>query len=400
MKKCILRSLVFGMLFAATATAFAQGGTTGPLTWELNNGTLTISGEGAMPDYEMGIIGEPNTPWNPYTYSITTVVITNGVTSIGNLAFCYCSRLISIAIPNSVTSIGRATFSGCESLISITIPNSVTTIGEYPFSWCESLISINVENGNNSYASEDGVLFNKSKTILIRYPIGKTVETYVIPNSVTNIEDGAFCYCESLTSITIPNDVTNIGIIAFSHCSSLNSVIVPNSVTTIGEGAFHYCRSLPSIIIPNSVISIGERTFASCSRLSLITNLNPVPVEINSNVFEYVKINECTLEVPMTSVSAYQNAEVWKEFNITNVGIETLEPDNIKIYPNPTYDKFTVAFDGVVSIKLHDMLGKEILTQTANGNTEINISHLPKGVYHVHVLSDGKVVGNSKIVKE
>ena len=115
-----------------------------------------------------------------------------------------------------------------------------------------------------------------------------------------------------------------------------------------------------------------------------------------------MRIDTCILKVSANAVSAYQNADVWKEFNIEGIddtGIETIEVGNMQIYPNPTSDKFIVDFDGIVSIKLYDMLGIEVLFQTANGKTEMNISHLPKGVYSVRVLSEDRIIGNSKIVK-
>jgi hypothetical protein len=405
MKKNILL-LGLAMLFSV-ASAFAQGGTTGPLTWNINNEILTISGEGAMPDYGMGLNGEANTPWNYYTSSITTVVITNGVTSIGNLAFWDCRRLISITISNSVTRIGESAFCGCESLISITIPNSVTTVGESAFIWCESLISIDVENGNSSYTSEEGVLFNKSKTILICYPIGKTAETYVIPNSVTTIGDGAFYYCRSLTSVTIPNGVTSIGEAAFSRCRNLLSVTIFNGAKTIGKMAFDGCGRLTSITIPCSVVSIGEMAFSSCSRLISITNLNPVPIEINPDVFKYVKINECTLEVPISSVPAYQNAEVWKEFNITNVGIETIEADVVKTYPNPTsgqliIDNGELTIDNYIIFNITGQMVMQGRGEPVCSPMTINVESLPSGIYFLQIECRDAInrVRTAKFVKE
>ena len=419
--------LVVAMLFSV-ASALAQGGTTGPLTWNLNSGTLTISGTGAMPDYNYG-----GAPWYEYRESIgsivmetgvatigdyafygcsslTSIIIPNSVTTIGDYAFSYCTSLTSVTIPNSVTTIGDYAFSACTSMTSVTIPNSVTTIGGYAFHFCVSLTSvtisnsvttigdyafsyctsltavtipnsvttigdyafqlctsltavtipnsvtwigngtfnsctsltsvtisnsvttigmrafysctsltsvtipnsvttigesafsectsltaIDVESGNNSYASENGVLFDKSKTILICCPAGKT--TYIIPNSVITIGENAFLFCTILTTITIPNSVTTIGGWAFYYCTSLTAVTIPNSVTTIGEGAFYYCTSL-----------------------TLITNLNLVPIAIESNVFEEIDISKCTLTVATSAVSAYEKAEVWKDFKIVGGG--------------------------------------------------------------------------------
>jgi len=149
-------------------------------------------------------------------------------------------------IPNSVISIELWAFYN-TGLTSIMIPNSVTNINR-SFERCSNLISIDVDSNNMAYASEDGVLFNKSKTLLIRYPIGKTDTNYVIPDGVISIVINAFENCVGLTSVTIGNNVTNIGGWAFSGCSNLASVTIGNSVTTIGDFAFVNCISLISII--------------------------------------------------------------------------------------------------------------------------------------------------------
>ena len=155
--------------------------------------------------------------------------IPNSVTRIGKGAFYLCSSLVSIKIPNSVTSIGNDAFGDCRSLTSITIPDSVTSIGNrtgcHAFSWCSSLTNINVSDNNKNYSSIDGVLFNKDKTVIIKYPEGKESKSYKIPNSVTSIGIYAFSdYCSSLTSITIPDSVTSIGEYAFEGCRSLTNI--------------------------------------------------------------------------------------------------------------------------------------------------------------------------------
>ena len=278
------------MLLLGLTVSAQQSGTCGEnLTWTLEDGTLTISGTGDMTNYE----SYNSVPWYSSHSSITSVVISDGVTSIGDFAFSgyssltsvtipnnvtrigygafsVCSRLTSVTISNSVTSIGEGAFYYCKSLTSVTIPNSVTSIGERVFENCSSLTSIKVEAANPAYCDIDGVLFNKDKTTLVIYPVGKTTASYTIPNSVTSIGDRAFSGCSSLTSVTISNSVTNIGNMAFADCRSLTSITIPNNVTSIGQNAFSVCSSLTSVTIGNSVTSIGYGAFSNCSSLTSI----------------------------------------------------------------------------------------------------------------------------------
>ncbi len=138
-----------------------------------------------------------------------TVTLPDGVTSIGKDAFGGCDALKSITIPDSVISIGDKVFAGCTTLENITIPNGVINIENYAFAGCNSLQSINVSEGNSNYLSCGGVLFDKSKSVLIKYPEGEKDTSYIIPDGVTSIGDFAFMYCISLKSITIPENVTS-----------------------------------------------------------------------------------------------------------------------------------------------------------------------------------------------
>ena len=148
---------------------------------------------------------------------------------------------------------------------------SVTSIGFDAFSGCTSLSTINVATGNKNYVSVNGVLYNKDKTAIIRYPAGKKDKNYTIPGSVTSIGSWAFSSCTSLTSITIPNSVTSIGNCAFYYCKNLTSITIPDSVISIGDGAFEYCTNLTSTVIPNGVTSIGRLAFYDCTSLKTVT---------------------------------------------------------------------------------------------------------------------------------
>ena len=404
--------------------------------------------------------------------NLTSITLSNNITDIGNNAFSGCASLISISIPNSVKSIGREAFSGCEKLNTITfsygvasigdlafagcvaltyisLPNSITNIGAGIFAYCTALDSIHVESENNSYASENGILFNKNKTALICCPAGK-MGLYIVPNSVTSIADYAFCSCTNLSSITIPNNLTNIGALAFYRCENLISINIPDNVTSIGTRAFGFCTSLTSItlsnkltnideflfescaslisiIIPDNVIGIGSSAFENCTNLTTITipknitsiqtyafaycnnlkliiNFNPLPIDIHFTVFEGLYKGKCTLKVPINSVSNYKNTDIWKEFNIVDieVGIKNIETIVGKIYPNPTNGQLTIEYsDGACPITteeytIYSVMGQIVMRRDAmHCVSTINVESLANGMYYLKIAD--RVI---KFVKE
>ena len=252
----VLAVLMIASLLPATALAadVVKSGTCGAegdgsnLTWTLDSeGVLTISGSGDMYDY-----GLYSAPW--YFSRVKSAVIADGVTSIGDGAFSYCTSLTSVTIPDSATSIGQHAFRGCESLTSVTIPDSVTSIGNCAFMVCSSLASVTIPDsvtsigncafasctsltgiwvaeGNSHYSSDaSGVLFNKDKTTLVQCP--GAFAAYTIPDSVTSIGADAFRCCTSLTGVTIPDSVTSIGEYAFYDCTSLTLSLIHISEPT------------------------------------------------------------------------------------------------------------------------------------------------------------------------
>ena len=199
------------------------------VTWTLTaDGTLTISGTGAMTDYTY----DSRSPWYSCRTYIKRVVMQQGVTSIGDHAFWDCSGLTSVTIPDGVTSIGDSAFSGCTALTSVTIPGSVTSIGGGAFSGCTSLTSV------------------------------------AIPSSVTEIGGSAFSGCTGLTSVTIPDSVTSIGDSVFSGCTALTAVTISDGVTAIGGSTFSNCIRLAKVTIPKSVTSIGKNAFYYCESIA------------------------------------------------------------------------------------------------------------------------------------
>ena len=204
--------------------------------------------------------------------------VKEGTRIICDEAFWWCESLPDIVIPTSVTSIGDRAFWGCRSLSDIVIPSSVTSIGDCAFGYCSSLKYISIPksviclNANPfadwdgklkclspNFIYEDDVLFNKDKSKIISFR-NQNIESYVIPNSVTSIGDGAFSYCSSLHSVFIPDSVTSIGDCAFWDCSSLSKIVIPSSVTSIGDSAFSECN-IPDNLRRELFCGFGNRIF-------------------------------------------------------------------------------------------------------------------------------------------
>ena len=194
-----------------------------------------------------------------------------GTKIICDSAFSMCNFLTSIIVPNSVTSIGEGAFSGCILLFKIIIPNSVTSIGDLAFMDSKALSHIVISNSVTSIG--DGTFYGCN-----------SLTNIVIPDSVTSIGDIAFSGCRSLSNIVIPDSVTSIGDYVFEGCTSLSNIVIPNNVTSIGSNAFKNCSSLSNIVIPDSVTSIGNGVFSGCLSLKYIS----IPVNViclNGNPF-------------------------------------------------------------------------------------------------------------------
>ncbi|MCL2801470.1 MAG: leucine-rich repeat domain-containing protein [Treponema sp.] len=238
-----------------------------------------------------------------YRTGLSEVTISNRITRIESNTFYGCTNLVSVTIPNSVTRIDVNAFYNCTNLISINIPASVRTLDENIFGNCTSLASITVDQDNTSFASVEGVLFNKAVTELIYFPLAKS-GSYNIPSTVIGIRDFAFSSRTGLTSIRISASVRVIGQNAFFDCTRLTSItvdennanyssadgvlfnkaktelirypraktgryIIPNTVLIIAENAFAGASSLTAVTIPNSVTIIGRTAFAETGLRSL-----------------------------------------------------------------------------------------------------------------------------------
>jgi hypothetical protein len=171
------------------------------------------------------------------------------------------SYIMGIILPSSLVTIGEYAFYGCSSLTSVTIPASVSTIGDSVFDGSRGSYTVHGDNAN--YSSQDGVLFNKNKTTLIRYN-GRKSGAYTIPASVETIGENAFYNCEGLTSVTIPEGVQTIEQYAFMFCTSLTSATISRTVTTIAWSAFSGCPDLTSVTFASgsSIIQANFNEYA------------------------------------------------------------------------------------------------------------------------------------------
>ncbi|MDR1014538.1 MAG: leucine-rich repeat protein [Coriobacteriales bacterium] len=236
--------------FVASGTCGADGDGTG-VAWSLEGGVLTISGTGAMADYEW--VGSP---WYDYRDEIVAVAVGDGVAGIGSYAFSGCTSLASVEVPSA--SIGDQAFSGCTSLASVEIGDGVAEIGDQAFSGCASLASVAIGESVERIGGE-------------AFADCTSLASVAIPPSVAEIGGRAFENCTSLASVEVADGVERIGGWAFSGCTSLASVAIPPSVAGIGDGAFEGCASLASVSIGDGVAEIGDGAFSGCASLASVS---------------------------------------------------------------------------------------------------------------------------------
>ena len=362
----------------AKLTGGAAGDGSG-VTWQLTENTddsstytLKISGSGAMEDYQTS----SSRPWNNFRDQITSVVISPGITSIGDCAFTLFSKLIHVDIADSVISIGDRAFSYCSSLTDIKIPQSVTYIG--------------------------GVVFRE---------------------------------CTNLSSITLSNNITSIGPFAFEKCTNLTSITIPGSVTAIGPNAFENCTNLTSITIPGSVISISRNVFDGCTSLndirysgtseSVISALSQyVPTRVTFNygdkvpeakrmITVFVKTGG-TLTAPTTlpTVSGYEfkgwlteDGELY-DFTVAPTGKFTLYANWEKIpdpkpepKPDPTPETYTLTVKGgTFTYNGGEAMTSASVPVDAEVKVTLNQSAVPEGmVFDLWAMDEASLLGNPAV---
>ena len=317
--------------------------------------------------------------------SLKSVNFPVSLTTIGSAAFNQCG-LTSVIIPNGVTTVEDYAFTGCQNLGSVSIPATLSSIGLFSFAWLGALPYFQVSADNPYFSAIDGVIFNKNLTTLVCYPLGKIGTGYQIPSSVIVIDKSAF------VGSYIPG-------------WSLESVIIPPTVTTLSTSAFYDCENFKSFEIPASVTSIGSSAFYNCKGLTSITvhSTNPIDLSSSSDVFLNVDKVACTLYVPVGSKSAYQSANQWKDFvNIVEMitDVPAVDYTTIKLYPNPVTNGFYIETgEKINAVSVYNLNGTMILSKKVMDNNFIDVNTLESGVYLVKVQTENGII-MKKLIKK
>lgn len=365
----------------AKLTGGAAGDGSG-VTWQLTENTddpstykLTIRGSGAMEDYLMS----GHQPWRSFRDQITSVVVSPGVTSIGNLAFALSRNIIHVDIADSVVSIGEQAFFKCSSLTNITVPQSVTYIDANAFESCTNLSSI-------------------------------TLST----NNITSIRPYTFSGCSELSSIVIPDGVTSIQLGAFSNCTKLTSITIPGSVTSIGSNVFDGCTSLNDIRYSGTSESVISALSDYVPTLVTFNYGDKVP-EAERMITVSVKTGE-TLTAPTTipTVSGYE-FKGWLtkddepyDFTVAPTGKFTLYANWEKIpdpkpEPKPEPEPEAPTYTLTVKGGTFTYNGGEAMTSAsvpvdAEVKVTLNQSAVPEGmVFDLWAMDEASLLGNPAV---
>ena len=227
------------MVLTRKSDTVAKGKYGVSLVWELrSDGELRISGSGKMPDVSDADLG--NRPWITASKDsgcdITKLVVEDGITGIGERSFARMKDLEEIELADSITEIGGSVFSDCNSKVKkVKLPASLETLGLYAFNLTGNIESFTIADRNPHFLTEDGVLYNKEKTILYYYPIAKKAESFTVPSSVLEIMPSAFNNAQNLKKAELPDGLGKIWHHAFAGCKNLEELTIPESVTVIGN---------------------------------------------------------------------------------------------------------------------------------------------------------------------
>lgn len=388
-------SMMLTILPVNAITALAANDSCGAnLTYELTQNTddpgtytLTIRGEGAMYDYSSSTV-----PWNAQKSKITSVVIGNGVTSIGDYAFEDCSALKKLDIPQSVTEIGSKAFLGCSALTSLALPQTVNRIGNTAFQGCSNLETINIPSGVRLIEKDTFHGCEKLKDVTI--PAGvtlignnafeacKTFRNIKIPEGVNTIGTYAFEGCTQLETVGIPSTATNIRNFAFKNCPQLKSFVFPSGTKQILPSVLRGCKNLESVTIPEGVTKIWGSAFYGCS-LNSVKLPSTLQTICDLAFYDCDQLSEITIpkSVKLIEESAFESSTELKSVMLANGSVPTIEKNafskslgtKTKIYYP---DDKAGWFDQNVAEKITDLKTDGVTISAGGKSMDIDICYL------------------------
>ncbi|MBN1463914.1 MAG: leucine-rich repeat protein [Paludibacteraceae bacterium] len=296
---------------------------------------------------------------------LSSIDIPSSVISIGTYAFSFCNGLTSVSIPSSVSVIGNGAFACCSKITSLYLPSSVLSIGDGAFSNCWKLTSINIPSSITSIGNE---VFNNCFVL----------DSISIPSSVTSIGSSAFSGCNGLSSINIPSSVTSIGSSAFYNCDGLTSISIPSSITSIENFTFSYCKSLTSVTIPSSVTSIGNQAFNECTELTTIN----IPSSVtNIGSWAFYKCQKLTFATTPFAKDIFWDSPILTSITISN-GLKSIKDESFSGLNTVTSIEIPSSVDTIGGYAFRDCY--QLTSIKANNPIPVDLASSWKVFYNIN----------------
>lgn len=326
-----------------------------------------------------------NNPDESYTLPET-------VKRIASNAFIYSDLLLEINLPDVLETIEEGAFYHCRKLTGLHLSSALKEIGSYVFSGTWALSFVTVPETNTHYSSEDNVLFNKDKTTLCLYPMAREGETYSAPSTLTAIGDYAFDGIKKLKIITFPDGLQTIGVSAFTGSEQLVELVFGNSLTHIGRRAFSHGKKLQSLTFGNALREVGEEVLYYTQSINNVSVGAIVPPATDPYAFDGDDVANCTLEVPVNSLSAYEAHSSWGKFGTIVGSTNSILPAGMtdKLLCKYQNENLYIELPQLGNITIYNLLG-----QTVYNIQNVITVNLPikKGVYIVKTDNQTMKIG-------
>ena len=359
--------------------------------WSYEDGVLTISGQGSLITYAYK-------PWSNYISQITTIVVEDGITSIGNKVFSGHENVTSITIADSVTEIGENAFYGCSSLMDVKLPANMTSLGANSFTRCTFLTEITLPDTLTTLS--DGLFSTCTSLTTVHFPAnvtslgsytfsGSGLTELTLPEGITSLGEKCFYGCQSLKQIVLPSTLTTMGDSAFQNTTALTSIEIPGSLSVIPENAFGAsglqkavisegvtyldrfafsgCRSLSDVTLPSTVTELDHAAFARCPLTQIL--LPEGLTVVGREAFDGCKLVEVSLPSTLTNIGAY----AFRSNELTSVKF----PSGIHYIGSNAF-----TFNPLSAIEF-DSCDNLIIASSAFSGTDLVQVHLPEGTAEI-----------------